>query len=99
VPTPFPPADGPQPWRHDETRLRNLRIAYTARSHRFDGTIPVPFICECSDERCDELIRLTLTEYTAARDAGGDYLVAPGHQVEDAEIVRVKEGVWLYRQL
>lgn len=73
-----------------------MRIAYTARQHRFDPTIPVPFICECSDDRCDELIRLTLSEYTDARNAS-DFLVAPGHQVENADIVRLKDGVWLYR--
>lgn len=56
----------------------------------------MPFICECSHDRCEELIRLTLTEFVAARVVC-DYLVAPGHQVEDAEIVRVKDGVWLYR--
>jgi hypothetical protein len=94
---PFSSNDGPQPWRHDETRLRNLRIAYTARQHRFDPAIAVPFICECSDARCEELVRLTLGEYTAARDAGGEYIVAPGHQVDNAQIIRVKDSVWLYR--
>lgn len=95
MPTPSPDADGSAA-RHSETRARNVRIAYTARQHRFDPAVPVPFICECSDDRCDELIRLTLTEYTEARDAS-DFLVAPGHQVADADIARVKDGVWLYR--
>ncbi|MFL5953842.1 MAG: hypothetical protein ACJ76I_07015 [Gaiellaceae bacterium] len=93
-----PSADGPRPSRHDETRFRNARIANTARKHRLDGSIAVPFLCECSDERCDELIRLTLSEYSAARSGDGDYLVAPGHQVESAEIVRVKDDVWMYRR-
>ena len=96
MPAPFSSTDGPQPRRQDESRVRNVRIATTARQHRFDRSVAVPFICECSDERCQELIRLTLTDYTAVR-AACDYLVAPGHQVEDAEIVRVKDGVWLYR--
>ena len=88
-------ADGPRP-RQDETRLRNDRIAATARQNKFDRTIAVPFICECSDPRCEELIRVTLPEYAAAREAA-DHLVAPGHQVDDAAIVRVRDSVWLYR--
>jgi hypothetical protein len=87
--------DGRLP-RPDETRLRNDHIAAAARLNRFDRQIAVPFICECSEHRCEELIRLTLGEFQAAR-VESDYLVAPGHQVEAARIVRVREGLWLYR--
>jgi hypothetical protein len=53
-------------------------------------------MCECGDERCTELLRMTLLRYEEGR-AGGDFLVAPGHQVDGATIVRVRDGVWLYR--
>jgi hypothetical protein len=53
-------------------------------------------MCECSDDRCTELVRLTLAQYDDAR-SGGDYLVAPGHQVGEAHVVRVRDGCWLYR--
>ena len=53
--------------RPDETRLRNEHIAAAARLNRFDRQIAVPFICECSEHRCEELIRLTLGEFDAAR--------------------------------
>jgi hypothetical protein len=86
--------DGRLP-RPVETRLRNDHIAAAARLNRFDRQIAVPFICECSDQRCEELIRLTLGEFHAARTES-DYLVAPGHQVESARIVRVRHGLWLY---
>ena len=61
-----------------------------------DRQIAVPFVCECSEHRCEELIRLTLGQFDAARTES-DYLVAPGHQVESARIVRVRDGLWLYR--
>jgi len=77
-------------------RARNERIASSARRHRFDRDARVPFLCECSDDRCGELLRLTLEEYAVARD-GADHLVAPGHQVDGARIVRVKESCWMYR--
>jgi hypothetical protein len=82
--------------RPQEVRRRNNRIAYNARTQQFAPETPVTFMCECSDERCAELVRLTLTRYADGR-AGADYIVAPGHQVDAADIVRVRDGFWLYR--
>ena len=78
------------------SRARNERIANTARAHRFDYTVAVPFLCECCEERCEQLVRLTLAEYARVRDAC-DYLTAPGHQIEGAKVARVKDSVWLFR--
>ena len=96
MPRPYPSAEGSPRDRPDETRLRNVRIAYTARQHRFDPQIAVPFLCECDEERCNELVRLKLAEYAVIRQ-GCDYITAPGHQIHGASIVRVKDGLWLYR--
>ena len=90
------PAQDPSHSRPEETRARNERIAEAARSHRFDHTAAVPFICECSEARCEQLVRLRLVDYARVREAC-DHLTAPGHQIEGANIVRVKEGVWLHR--
>ena len=94
--TPTPTADDSSVPRSEASRARNERIAAAAQRHHFDHAAPVPFLCECSDDRCEELVRMTLDRYGSVRDAA-DYLVAPGHQVEDAEIVRVTDGCWLYR--
>jgi hypothetical protein len=88
-------ADGGGLWRPDKTRLRNEHIAAVARLNRFDRQFAVPFICECSEHRCEELIRLTLSEFDVARRES-DHLVAPGHRVERARIVRARAGLWLY---
>ena len=82
--------------RETETRARNERIATSARRHHFDRSAPVPFLCECSNRACEALLRITLDEYRLTR-AAADFLVAPGHQVDDARIVRVRDAVWLYR--
>ena len=82
--------------RPDDRRLRNERIAATAAANKFDRAITVPFICECSEHRCEDLVRLTLAQFEAARGES-DYVVAPEHQVDEAQIVRVRDGVWLYR--
>ena len=58
--------------RPDETRDRNERIAAAAKRHHFDRDLPVPFLCECSDERCDELLRMTLHAYRESLIPGYD---------------------------
>ncbi len=95
MPAPLPSPDSHGTTRHLEARARNARIGQAARRHHFGPDAHVPFICECDDGRCDALVRLTLEEYELARSAA-DFLVAPGHQVDHAQIVRVKEGCWLY---
>jgi hypothetical protein len=94
--TPAPAPDGYVISRAHEVRARNERIAAAARRHHFEHEAPVPFLCECSDERCGEFLRMTVNRYAAARGAA-DYLVVPGHQVDDANIVRVTDVCWLYR--
>lgn len=79
-----------------EHRERNERIAATATRHHFDRDLPVPFLCECSDTRCEELLRITLRDYREARADSG-YLTVPGHQVDDARIVRIRDRCWLYQ--
>jgi hypothetical protein len=82
--------------RPDDARRRNARIAATARARRFDRATAVPFICECSEPTCEELIRLTLTQFATTR-AESDYVVASGHEVDAGRIVRVRDGIWFYR--
>jgi hypothetical protein len=40
----------------------------------------VPFICECADVTCFELVRLTLGEYQEIRRHSRRFFNAPGHQ-------------------
>jgi hypothetical protein len=39
----------------------------------------VPFICECSDPACMEIIRLNLDEYENVRRSPRRFFTAPGH--------------------
>ena len=86
------------PTRPDDVRARNQRIAAAAQRHKFDRDALVPFLCECSDNRCEELLRVRLDTYAAARSEG-DYLAAPGHQIDGTKVVRVRDGFWLYRRV
>jgi hypothetical protein len=46
---------------------------------------PTPFLCECGDPSCTELIALRLEEYEHIRSHGNWFLVATGHRAQDAE--------------
>ena len=39
----------------------------------------VPFICECADENCRELLILSIDEYEEIRQNSRHFLNAPGH--------------------
>jgi hypothetical protein len=84
------PGDG----AHARRWASNQRIAASARSHRFREKTAVPFICECSDEACAELLRLSLGEFVSARELGR-YLVYPGHAVEATLPLHAAPSYWI----
>jgi len=46
-------------------REANEHIAERAETYRVDGLIS--FICECAEESCTEIVRLTMDEYAHVR--------------------------------
>jgi hypothetical protein len=60
----------------------------------FDGDAPIQFVCECSDELCNEDIELTLAEYEAVRAEETHFLVAQGHvwDPQAEHTVRERDG-------
>jgi hypothetical protein len=60
----------------------------------------VPFLCECGDPDCRELVRLTAEEYAAGRITPRHFLLARGHSFamglivaeHDAYVVVEKTG-------
>ena len=81
--------------RYQAIRLQNLRIALSARTHHF-GDSPLPFLCECDDKECHELISLSLSEYDGYRDMYL-YLVVTGHRFAGGICVAGGEGFEGYR--
>lgn len=82
----------------DGVRASNDRIASGARLHRFDPSLPVPFLCECGTPACEEFVPLTLGEYDRARN-DGIWFTAAIHAVPDARLVRAAPaycvfGLW-----
>lgn len=79
------------PDRREDVRASNDRIAAGARTHRFDPTLPVPFMCECGAPGCEEFVPLTLPEYARARSDGLWFTTAT-HAVSGARLVRAAPG-------
>ena len=69
----------------DVFREANERIAESARELGFQ--FQVPFLCECSDQRCFTFIKLTLEEYEEARTDSHRYLTTSGHEVLGALVI------------
>jgi hypothetical protein len=59
--------------------------------HGGPGAPRVPFLCECSDSRCTNVIRLTRAEYRHVRSNPRWFAHAPGHEAEVEEAVRLLE--------
>ena len=62
-------------------RDANDRIETAAADHGFRDGRRVPFLCECSDERCITIVRMTLDEYERVRSNPRWFAHAPGHEV------------------
>lgn len=48
---------------------------------------PLPFVCECASAECTEAIEMTIEEYRRVRRSPRRFVVAPGHEVPDVEVV------------
>ena len=70
-------------------RAANERIRSAAAE--LDAAEPLPFICECADPACRELIPLTREEYEGVRLYATRFAVAPGHEGGSDSAARVVE--------
>jgi hypothetical protein len=64
----------------NQSRFReaNERIELTADQMGIMG--PIPFICECADQRCVEIVRMRLEDYEEIRHDPRLFFCAPGHE-------------------
>jgi hypothetical protein len=50
-----------------------------------------PFLCECEDLHCREMVRLSREEYEAVRSRPNRFVIAPGHPYTEARVVSDRE--------
>jgi hypothetical protein len=72
-------------------RDANQRIVAAAGQIGVDPQL-VPFICECAEPSCTDVLLIDLGEYAAVRRNGRRFLHAPGHDDPVSTPVEVHQG-------
>jgi hypothetical protein len=67
-------------------RLANEQIDRARIELGFDGEA-VPFLCECADRSCTDVLPLTPDEYARARAKGDRYVLLPEHVPAGEDVV------------
>ena len=70
-------------------REANERIRSTAQSMELDHSEALPFLCECAEESCTTVLRLSQDEYEAVRAHPTHFINARGHADNGEGWVRV----------
>jgi hypothetical protein len=85
----------------NESRFREANEDINAIAAKTD--LPhIPFVCECADLCCTEILRLSHSEYEEIRDDGRHFLNAPGHQTAArgwAVVVAERDGYVVVEKL
>lgn len=79
----------------NQATFREANERINAAAGVYDVDIPVPFICECADPTCAEIVRLALSEYEEVRADPRHFLNVPGHQAAAqgaAAVVAERDG-------
>jgi hypothetical protein len=69
-----------------DARRANDRIAEKAQQLRFLSRAPM--MCECDKPGCRTIVMISLDEFAEIRRDPNNFLIAPGHQLEGAELQR-----------
>jgi hypothetical protein len=73
-------------------RASNELLSRMAVSHRFAPSQGVPFVCECADADCHEIVMLSLNEYEQVRTHPSRFLLVAGHEDDEATHERIVEA-------
>ena len=67
--------------------FRDANEAIRARSAEHDDPLElIPFLCECPQEDCTTIVRLTGVEYAAIRADPSHFFTAVGHEVAEEPV-------------
>jgi hypothetical protein len=71
----------------NESIFRRANEKLEKRFREFEAEGLTPFLCECGDAACTQVIRLTLDEYEGVRGHPAHFAIVSGHQILVAERV------------
>ena len=78
-----------------DARKANDRIAEKAERLHFASRVPM--LCECSDRGCHKVMMISLKGYRQIRRDPQNFITAPGHRVEGAELSQAEEAYLVQR--
>ena len=78
----------------NEAIFRTVNESIEQQALRFGGLDSYQFICECATSACFERITLTLEQYEHIRGEGRTFVVTPGHEYDEIEIVIEKQATY-----
>ena len=70
-------------FREANERIRQRAEEYRAPLER------IPFLCECPQANCVQIVRLTMSEYAAVRANPRHFFTAPGHEAAEGGVAKV----------
>ena len=74
--------------------FRTVNEAIQQKALQLGGLEEYQFICECSAADCFERLSLTLSDYEHIRRAGVRFVVTPGHEDVEVELVVATRGTY-----
>jgi len=78
----------------NEVIFRTVNEAIEQKALQMGGLDEYQFICECSAAECFERISLTLRQYEHIRREAVRFVVTPGHEDVEVELVVEKMGAY-----
>ena len=77
----------------NEAAFRRANESLEEKAGEFGfGEERTPYLCECQDERCTAVIRLTREEYEAVRAHPKRFVMMPGHQEPGQRVLQEEPG-------
>ena len=76
----------------NEATFRKANREIRARAAEIGVDDSIPFICECHQESCTEILLLTPDQYTRVRGSATCFFIVPGHVAPSTEAVIESRG-------
>ena len=82
--------------RKNQDAFRRANDELAARARELDEDERTPFLCECAEDRCTQVVLLSLDEYEDVRSDSGRNLIAPGHEPgPDERVLEESDRYWI----
>jgi hypothetical protein len=75
----------------NEVLFREANEKISRKGGELDLSGRIPFLCECEELDCTEILPLERNEYERVRSRARQFLLSPGHETRDARTVETTD--------